>query len=250
MLSVLLASLTACRLVDAVQDRVDQLSEDTVAQAMYIGVAPPTSDEIDLSMTEWQPGATATAFVFELSTMEDVPNLSLTLVSETNGSVGMAPAEDGSYNAEGLTYAAGDRIKVRVTAPDGEARAISVDAPESPILAVPSEHTPNTAFGVTLQQQVDAVLAVVFDSATGAVTYDNTPQDLQGLYDFTLETAPGAIEFPAAAFPTESVYAIGIAPLKRSTDEEVEGLNPIGSTFFAGELRFYPVSTLQLPPME
>ena len=250
MLVALIASLAGCRLVDAVQNRVDQLSEDTVAQAMYIGVAPPSSDEIDLSMTEWKAGATATAFVFELSTMEDVQGLSLMLVSETNGSVPMTAADDGSFNAEELTYAAGHRVKVRVNAPDGEARSIAVDAPESPVLSVPQEHTPNTAFGVTLQQQVDAVLAVVFDSATGAVTYDNTPQDLQGLYDFTLEEAPGAIEFPASAFPSESVYAVGVAPLKRSTDEEVEGLNPIGSTFFAGELRFYPVSTLQLPPME
>lgn len=250
MLAVTFASLMGCRLIDAVQDRVDQLSEDTVAQAMYIGVAPSENDEIDLSEAGYATGASVTAFVFELSTMEDVEGVDLTLVSQTNGSAALTRADDGSFTGEGFTYAAGDRVKLRVDAPDGASRSIAVDAPTSPVLAVPSEHTPNTAFGVSLQQDADAVLLVVFDTATGAITYDNTPADLQDLYDFTIENAPSAIEFPAEAFPQQSVYAVGIAPLARSTDEEVEGLNPVGSTFFAGELRFYPVSTLQIPPQE
>jgi hypothetical protein len=72
--------------------------------------------------------------------------------------------------------------------------------------------------------------------------------DIQSLYDFThMDGSVNSLEIPASAFPSESVYAVGIAGIENADPETFDGVNILLTSFMAGKVTFYPVSTIPIP---
>ncbi len=237
MFGLIVVTLVGCDLFKAVDEKVKELTNNTVAQGIFLGVS---TDGVDLpDGVAFEPGAQSTGFVFDFESQENLAGVTAVFRSSSNGSVEMTQDASGAFQASDLTYTPGERVDI-VAQYEGE-RSLGIDTPEGADMEVPETHSANTDMRVPVTASADAVLVVVMDQA-GNITYDTTPRDVQKLLDFALADAPDTVTIPGSAFPTSGQgYLVGIAPMRRSTDEEIVNLNVLGSTFWAGLLEFYPV---------
>lgn len=258
------AGASGCEDWKQIQEAFKGFTDPTVAQAMMIGVSAPESDLIDLSTTDFKPGVAATAFLANASDadkLDEAPieGAAVTLLdaaaaSDTDSTeVAFTDMTGGAYTIQPgvLEYAAGATWTVRADIED-ESGTVKVELPAAATVTIPEQHT--TAQDLTLDftgQEFHAALIVVLDATTQQVTWSNQPQDVKAVYEFTRGsdfvttlTIPGA-----EAFPTDAIYAVGVAGMRHGSSSDVEGFNTLLSSAMAGAMTFAPVSTVVLPDL-
>ena len=250
-LAGLLAVSVGCEEWRAVQEAFEGFSEPTVVQALILAVAEPESEAVDLSVSEFQPGTGATVFLANASDAQNIEEAPIEGATVSVHEIAAIEQGDGAYVIDPgtLEYAAGATWAVTAEVGEGSGKA-SVVLPNAAAVTLPEQHTAGQDLLVDVAGQgFHAALVVVFDVATGAVTWSNEPQDAQELYDFTHGSADvESVTIPgAAAFPAESAYAVGVAGMMHGDAESIEGFNTLLSTAMAGQMKMYPVSTSALP---
>ena len=239
-----LVALGGCDLISEGRDLIGDLTNPLVTQALVLGVQPPDeTSEVDLP-SEYSEGTAATVFLADAAEVDDLENAPIsgaTVLVETEE---LSDLGQGAYGMEPgpLAYASGSTWTVSVTL-SGDTATAAVDLPPAATFDVPETQTVNTGLTIDLSgQEYDSAIVVVLDQE-GEVVYDNTPQDVKALYDFTRGDSATTVDIPAEAFPQVGPYLIGVAGIRTTTGRDsIEGMNTALSTMMAGQLRFEPVA--------
>lgn len=241
--------------VDDVSDDIEGYTETRVIEALYLGVAEPDSEEIDLSDTDFAKGAALTVFVADASDPTNLENslvsgATVRITSDSSGSIDLTENSAGTYTATaegGLAYTEGEGFTVAVEYDSATSKVMGMSAPQPVDLGLETTHSPQTNLVVDLTDySYDAVLVAVLDTLSGEITYSNEPQDVKEIYDFThSDESVKRHEIPASAFddPDGSVYAVGVAGMEVAGEENLEDFNTALSSLMVGKMRFYAVST-------
>ena len=244
-------SMMSCEAVKDVKDKIAGLLNPLVGQGIVLGIEAPDSDLIDLSTTKYKEGTSVNIFLAdakELDDMENAPVSGADVVVDGNIEVSVDEgATDGLYAINpgdtDLAYTDNQEWTVTITRTPEEGDAIvstvNMALPVGADLVVPATHEANTDLVVNFPAGFHAALIVVLD-ANGSITYSNEPQDIKGVYDFatgddeiTEETIPGT------AFPGDSAYLVGVAPMVHTLAEDIDSMNTALSKFFTGKMSFY-----------
>lgn len=245
---------SGCEQIADLKDDVQGLTEPLVVEGLYLGVAPPDSDQVDLSGTDFAKTAAATVFLADATSIDQleeapVEGASVAVRSDAGGSVTLADDGGGKYSAtsdDGLTYAGGERFTLSIER--DTTHRLSIVAPPDPDADLPAEHTAGQDLIVDLDGQgYDSALVVVLDGQSGDVTFSNEPEGLEEIYRLSRGDGATRVVIPGSAFAGPSVYAVGVAGLNAASGDDYEELNTGLSTFLAGKFRFYAVSTIPVP---
>lgn len=241
------------------EDELDKASgylESLVMEGVLLGVAPVESDQIDLSGTDYAQGVALSVFLADAASADQLEEAVLTGATvkyKVGGTTSPVPESgEGLYRAtsdDGIAYSVGADFIVNVTAGDLEA-AVAMKAPGPADLTIPAQHAAGDNLLVDLSgYDYDSVLAVVLDTLSGEVTWSNQPEDITAIYDFTHGGGVNRLEIPARAFGDAegSVYAVGIAGMQVAGEEDFNEMNTALSSMMAGQMKFYPVTTVPVP---
>jgi hypothetical protein len=249
--------LPGCDLLGEAIEELEGLTNPLVAQAFFLGVATPEDPDLAAAIEDsaMELDRAIQVFLADAASADDLTNAPVSGASVTvqvggGSAVDLDETVDGGYKAtggDGLEYTTGQDATVKVTI--GESVAVmSLTLPVAVSATVPTEADANTALVVDLGSEFDGVMGVVIDVLTSEVTWDNRPLGIQELYDFThTDGSVSTLEIPAEAFPGESLYAVGIAGIENADSETFEGVNTLLTSFMAGKVTFYPVSTIPIP---
>jgi hypothetical protein len=249
------ALLVGCNL-DKLKENVEGLTNPLVAEGLFLGVEPPSSQDIDLSGTEFDNAAAAAVMLADASNVNDLEEAPVTeaavgVLSDAIGRVDLHEDSDGTYSAsadDGLVYTEGDDVVLSMGVGNTTAK-MGARLPRSPNVAgIPASGAPNAGFTVDLSgQDFDNVLVVVLDGATGDVTFDNRPDDIKAIYDLTHGEGSLVVEVPGGAVPDESIYLVGVAGLKNTDSSDMDEVNTALSAFITGRMAFTAHRTLPAP---
>lgn len=236
-------------------DKLEEYTNPTVIQGLVLGVAEPDFD-FDLSGTDFDKGSAAVVFLADAASADEIEEApidgaTVSVLTESTGKLGMKDEGSGQYTLtgdDGLTYTVGEDIDLNVVNGDSTSSA-SVTAPAAADADIPETHTAGSSLTVDLTgQSFSSVLIAVFDASTGDVTFSNQPEGIKEIYEFTHGgTESLVMDIPASAFPGQSVYAVGVAGLKNAGEDDYSEANPLLSTYMAGKMKFWPVSTIEVP---
>jgi type 1 fimbria pilin len=122
----------------------------------------------------------------------------------------------------------------------------TVKAPAAASATIDETHVAGNDLAIDLSgESFDSVLVVVFDTSSGSVTYSNRPENIKEIYDFTHGGTGGlSMTVPGSALANQTIYAVGVAGLKNATEDDFDNTNTLISSYMAGKMKFYPVSTL------
>ncbi len=250
----MLLVLLACSAIDDLTAKVEGLTNTLVMEGLYVGVEPPESDLVDLSGTDFDKGAFATALLADAASVDDLANApvsgaDVTLRSEAHGDTPLGDDGNGKYTAtgdDGLAYADGDPVVLAVSL-DGEHRA-SIVAPPAVDANISPQHDAGQPLAISAGDPNLATLFVVVANAeTGTLTYDNRPTSIEDVYNLSHGDGTLAVEVPGSAFPDQTLYIVGVAGMNLTPADGFTELNTLLSAFLAGKFTFYPVSTLPTP---
>ena len=261
---VLLIGLSSCALWDSakqtvedVQDVIEGLTNPLVAQGLVLGASEPTNADIADILVEAgaEQGTVVSLFLADAASLDEVENapvVSANVELVTDDVVVSAPGDgNGLYAVEpgenGVTYVDDSRWTLEVTI--GELfSTIAIDLPAEADVTVPELHEPMTPMNLDLTGQgFGSALVVVLDQ-NGTVTHTNEPEGVNDVIELSQGGGEMTVyQIPAEAFPSESVYVIGVAGLAYSTGDDVENMNTLLSSLMAGKMTFYATSTVQLP---
>ncbi|MEC8193773.1 MAG: hypothetical protein VX127_13625 [Myxococcota bacterium] len=245
-----LVSIPGCRLFGAVQEVTDLLDDPITMQGWYVGVELPPG--IDLDGTTLDLGAQAQAWVQKTSTsgISVVDGAKVSLMSDRFGSVSLTQDGDSwlAYGVDGLRYQEEDEIRLVVDY-GGERASIRMETPVGAVVDIPEEHTAGVSIRVDIRDQG-------FDNG-GVLVYDLTPDLIPGAtglsgvvhqseYDSQTPVDPDnlVLDVPGEVFEPGRIYGVGVLGMRASTDEEIFGLNELGSGMAAGLAVFHAVSTM------
>lgn len=253
-LSALFLLGPGCRLMEGIQnirDAVEGVTEPVVLGATAVGVTPPTDPRVAfaLAQTELASGARLTAHLADASaagSIEDAPITGEALaVRFSAGEVGLVEEDDGRYAAtgdEGFVYSPDTLVTVSL---DGGQRHVEGALAPDPEFTVPARHTPGAPLTIDLSgQDVDGVLVMVLDLATGETVWENTPRDPLAMFTFATGGGAPVAEVPGEVFETPGLFAVGVAGTWASDSESVQGVNTALSSFLSARFRFEVVCTL------
>lgn len=248
--------LAACGVVNAVnevKDKVQGATDPMVAQGLILGVEEPTDPELAavLDAAGREPGTEATLFLAEEVTGgAGGPWTGARASLESDVEVEFVEVEDGLYRIEagaGPDYQVGASWSVEVAGT--EPARVATTLPDAADVVVPQLHPAMADLVLDLTGQgFSSVLVVVIDGL-GTVTWTNAPEDAASAIelagrgeDLEVFTIPGV-----EAFPTEAIYAVGVAGLTNNEAQDVENLNTLVSGLQAGKLRWFATSTVPVP---
>lgn len=251
-LVLLLPLLVGC---EDLKDKFEGYTNPTVIEGIVLGVAEPDIDGFDLSKTDYNKGTAALVFLADAASADEIEEAPITdatvsILSETSGKVGLSHEGEGSYSADsddGLEYTVGEDLDLTVSLDESTSK-VSVTAPAAADVDIDEQHTAGQAITVDLTGlSYSSVLVVVFEASSGDVTFSNNPDTIKEIYEFTHGGSDGlVVEVPGSAFPSQSLYAVGVAGLKNAGEDDFSGANTLLSTYLAGKMKFYPVSTIPL----
>ncbi len=232
---------------------VGGLADPIVAQGVYLGVDAPAG--VDLSGADGLDQAALCnvflAYVADPSELVNAPveGAVLSLRSDANGTLEFREEEGGKYtldSSDGLVYEVGDEPSISFTLEE-QASRMEVLAPEAPEVHVPATSDIHEAVEVELiGDSYQNVIAAVYDIDRGKLTWDNLPDAVDQVYEFThTETPLQTLEIPGDAFLRKGLYAVGVAGMKVADPADFEGVNLTLSAFIAGRItpRFLSVSS-------
>ena len=251
--AVALAALTltaGCGKFRDLREAIEAATHPIVVQAMFLGVAPPESDLVMLDDTEFASGSAIRVFLADAAGGGlGAPLRDGSVQVRVGGvpSVDLAEADPGAYQAtaeEGLVYDAGVEAAVSVASGEHVGRLyVGLPGPAAP--GVDFEHSPGEPLALDLTDySYQSALAVVIDVTSGEIVWSNEPTDIDTLYDMTHGDGIKRLEIPGQALATESVFAVGLAGMMASGEDDIEDVNTALSAFLAGELVFEPVCTM------
>jgi hypothetical protein len=226
-----------------------------LVQSLFIDIAPPEFPGLDPSEIDglnFAPFATVLlADATEIADIENAPILGAEpkIRVGDNGAVLLEDQEDGTYYGDGtfgLVYSPGDEATLTIRI-DGVAHSAVVQMPREPDrLDVPLQHTANENMVLDFADySYHQILIVVVDAETYEVTYSNEPETPQELYEFSQDRdIKTKFDIPSRAFNRETYYAVGVAGILLSSDDQLDEINTALSAFMAGKFYFYPVSTV------
>lgn len=252
--ALIVLSLGGCDVIDKAKDTIDGLTNPLVGLGFVIGVEAPESDLIDLEKAGYEAGTTLTAFLADAGSVTDLENAPLSGATLSLDGVAAAEETGGLYLINptgGLDYADNAQwpIEVRAT-PDAEVSKATLTLPPGADLGISESQTPGQDLTLDFTGLgYDSALVVVLEAESGNITFSNEPKGIKEVYDFTHGSEElSTIVIPGAtAFPNETLYAVGVAPMVHTTNEDLENMNTALSKFLAGKMSFYPVSTAPIP---
>jgi len=254
---LLLLALPGCAFFSKAKDTFEGMTNPLVALGLVVSVQPAdSSGNMDLSNSQMQDGTALTAFLADAAKVNDLNNAPVTGADVTCNGATASDLGQGLYGIEPgtLTYQAGATWDVEARIGNGTAAA-SLTLPQAstwtPPCATGSGSTCTWTAGDDMTvdlsgQDYDSVLVAVMDLNSGDITWSNRPTDARGVYDFTHRSdASLTVTIPGSqAFPSESVYAVGVAGMVHTGASDLVEMNTVLSTFMAGKMLVYPVSTL------
>ncbi|GEM_PF-1556668 len=243
--------------VEEAQEDLEGLTNPLVTQALFLSVAPPDLEGIDVEDIDGfdtAPFATVIlADATEVADLENAPIMGQEPKVRVPGEdmIVMEDLEDGTYYADGtdgLIYNSGDVAKLTIKM-DGVLHTAEVQMPREPDnLDVPLLHTANENLLLDFADySYHQILVVVIDIETLEVTYSNEPVTAEELYNFSQDRdVKVRFDIPSRAFNRETYYAVGVAGVLLSSDDQLVEMNTALSAFMAGKFFFYPVATVPL----
>jgi hypothetical protein len=235
---------TGCNLFREGRDILSGLTNPLVAQALVLGVELPDEAEDIPLPSEFTPGASATVFLADATSVTDLENAPVSDARVRFEDERLSETGPGTYvlAAGTMPYAPGQTWDFRASMDDRNAATAEVGLAASADIDLPSDLSAGQAFSIDLTgQDFDGAFVVVTDS-TGAVTFDNRPTDIRGFYNLTRGQPAGIIDVPASALPTAGLYLIGVAGIESTTGRaNMDRMNTALSTFMSGNLVFEPV---------
>lgn len=241
-----LALVPSCEFFDGTLDDLAALTHPVILEALVLGIdASAIGDDLDLAELGYGDGVALTVFLADAADLQSMDDLPVSGAVVTIDGTVVPQVEPGFYLREpdGKPYTPGATWTVS-TAVGAEVGTAAIALPPEMVVEVPEAHEPVQALTLTPDngEAFDQVLVVVL-SATGGVTYDNTPQDILSLYEFTRQTTGvGEVVVPAEAFPSSGLYAVGVAGLVITPGDDFDNMNTLLSNGLAGELVFYDVA--------
>lgn len=228
----------------ALKDKVDAYTNDHVASASVLGVAPSDDARVDeaLTFTDLGSGAQVTAFVVSAG---DDAALDVRFVVDGRG-LALHDQGNGEFSAngdDGLVYVAGAAAALEISGTPSH--RLPMDLPPAPEFDLARDHEVGQELTIDLTgQDFDGSLVLVLDLLTGGVTHEARPSTASELYDFShVNGEVGVLTIPASAFPVEGVYGVGVAGTWNADPAEFEELNVALSGAFAGRFQFRTVCT-------
>jgi hypothetical protein len=244
-----LLALAGCSVVD----KLEGLTNPLVAEALVLGVQEPSTAELDPAAAGLPPGAGATVFLADAKSVDDLEDAPVggadVVYRDSTGSYPMSEDDAGEYRVDsvetdGFDYVADDHAEITATI-EGEDHTVSVRTSAPVEVAIPLTHAAGQPLTVDASAaDIDNLLVVVFRADDGEVVFSNEPKDIGEFYD--LAHAPGTrvVEIRGDALAAETLYGVGVAGLTNGVESEFVSVNTALSAIMAGELRFYPVSTV------
>lgn len=240
-------SLTGCAFLT---DKVEGITNALVTQGLVMGVMAPDSGEVDLSASGFDQGVVGNAFLADTTSVTDLENAPIEGATVTLQSAGFTEAGAGNYvlSPGGLTWTAGESWTLAVSVDGADPGAIQFTT-QAPVTAtVPTQIALNTPITVDLTGQGYTSALVVVVDGNGDVKYNNKPETIRDVYDLTKgNTEVTTVEIPGAAFPTETVYLVGIAGMNHTTADDLSGMNEVLSSALFGVMKWYPTTTMTGP---
>lgn len=261
MLALVMLSLTGCDALNKARDTLEGVLEPVVVEGIVLGIEAPQGQGVDqlLEGTDYQAGTSVTVFIADAREVSEIENAPVTgadvVLSGPGVSVPIAETGGGVYThvpSGDLPYDAEATWELTVTRSSEEAEQVSVASLILPTDhdhrdAIPTEHTLATGIDIDFTGLgYDAALLVVLDE-TGIV-YSNEPTDIQELYTFTHGNGDlGVVTVPGDVFDSETLYLVGVAGMTNTRAADLDEMNTALSTVMMGKMRFYTVSTANLP---
>lgn len=248
--------LVGCTAIADLKDDVQGATSPLVLEGLVLGIAPPTSAEVDLTGTAFEDGAAAVATIADASSVDGldeapIEGAEVALLLESGGRVVMVDEGGGRYTctaADGLTYTDGDSATLSVDYPgEDTTSSAQVQLPRAPTVSFPASVPRGQPLHVDLAgQSFDNALVVVVDAATGETSWSNYPTTIEDMYNLTHGSGSLTVDVPGTALAEESIYLVGVAGLVNAEQDSLTNLNTLLSALTAGRLVFSAVSTV--PP--
>jgi hypothetical protein len=248
-LLVLFLGQTGCDQIKEWRDQVSGLTNRFVVEGVYMGVEEPEDDRIAsvLEETDFGDGSSVTAYLADASEIDDLENAPITgatiaFHSPATGGYNLDEESNGKYTLTDVTYVPGETVKLSSTY-DGTVREIQVTVPASPDGGIPWEHTEGTGMTVDLTGQgYDSAMVVVIDIVNRTTTFSERPESISDFYNLAHgDEAALTIDIPSEAFSGQSLYAVGVAGVVFSEEDDYQEVNTALSTFMAGRFVFEAV---------
>ncbi len=242
-------ALSGCAAIEDAKDAIAGATDTTVMQGSVLGVQPPTDPNLAplLAGTGFEPGTSATVFLADASSPDELEDSPLTGASVQVESAVLSEGEPGLYTVapdQGPAYEVGASWTISVD--DGVAHAASLvlPAPAADVLGTDPviDHAFGSPLAVALTGLGFASSIVVVITPSGTLSFNNTPQTIAELYDATKSEDVGTVEIPSDAFETTGLYAVGVAGMAHSEADGLTELNTLLSKVRAGEMVFTPVN--------
>ena len=239
-----LLCLPGCKLFGAIEEARDLLDEPVAMQGLVVGLEVPEGVETEGTLLEI--GAQAQAWVQRATTsgVGVVDGAKVSLVSDRRGSVKLVQ-EDATWSADGqdgLVYVVGDEMRMVVDY-GGERGSITMKLPAGPAINLPQDHTPGVGIPVSIQPQDGEP---DFDNG-GVIVYEMLSREVVWESDYEVEEPvnPDNLELtiPGETFQADGIYAVGVVGLMASEEDDLVGLNPLGSGMLVGQMVIGIVST-------
>ncbi|MEC7988178.1 MAG: hypothetical protein VX278_23630, partial [Myxococcota bacterium] len=249
---------TGCDVLMQKVGELDSFSKPFIVDGLYMGTPVVESETFSLSEDDVLSEAQITLHLASTSfdeSMNTAP-ISSAVVQLTSDNISPFPIPEsseakGSYTAsanEGLPYPAGEYITIDVERSNGTTHQIGITAPLAPMFSLPAGHPTSEALSIDVSdQEYYESFVIVLRADTGEITYQKFPQTVEELYEYAHpnaavkhETAEyiEQIQIPPSAFPSNTVYAVGIAGIQSSLQEDMIEVNTLISSLIAGQFRF------------
>lgn len=248
---ILALCLTACDRLAAAGKLLEDRSNPLVAQGLYLGMDLP--EGVDFEDNEDLHTSACEVFLADVtdpSQIEESPvsGAAIRFRSAANGNLSLSEESDSDgkylvYSGDGLEYAPGEDARVTFTVDGGEGM-MHVEAPDAPDIDLDSEHKAMTPMVVDLTDyDYQQIVAAVYDIQRSKLTWDNLPEEVGEIYDFTHTDDPvRRLEIPKDAFQRKGNYVVGVAGMEIAGSDDMDGINTSLSAFIAGRMSIHAVS--------
>ena len=256
--------LSGCKLFGAIEEARDLLEEPVTMQGLVYGIEPPSNvpSFINLDGSFLDIGARAQAWVQRTGTsgVQVVDGADVSLLSDRRPQ-GVKLVQDGAGwfadGRDGLEYLVGDEVKL-VADYGGERGSIEMELPSGPVIDIRDTHTAGIGIDIRIEPpagepEFDNGFVIVVDLLASLNTNgepNTDPVVFESDYDVEELVNPNNlnISVPGYVFEADRLYAIGVIGLEASTEDDLLGLNPLGSGMLVGQMVVKIVSTGDITP--
>ena len=239
---------SGCKLFGAIEEARELLEEPVTMQGLIYGIEPPVGlpSAIDTSGTILDLGARAQAWVQRTGTsgVQVVDGASVSVISDRRP-LGVKLVQDGAGwfadGRAGLEYLVGDEVKLEVDY--GERGSISMDLPAGPVVNIQQDHSAGIGIDIRItnapnETPFDNGFVIVVDVLTAVADDGSDPIVFESEYDVEepIDIDNLEIGIPGSVFAADRLYAVGVIGLVASTEDDLIGLNPLGSGMLVGQM--------------